>query len=99
MPATDRNGPVHGYEVEYIEVETDGTTLVGSTWQRITTHGNHHTQRNAHVISLEFWTYYAIRVAGRSSIGVGPFSDHEIERTLEDGEIFLSFLNSFLRGS
>lgn len=77
----ENNGEITGYDLEYAEVEFDGTTIT-PPWTLVSTIG---PERTLSVSGLKFWKHYAFRVAAKTiDPGVGPFSSHVITRTLED---------------
>lgn len=73
------NGIVIGYDVEYAKVKLDGTTVI-PPWVLLSTTGN---TKTLNPTGLEHWQLYAVRVAAKTSVGVGPFSAHVITRTKE----------------
>ena len=77
----DRNGDVRWYPVKYAKVEDDGQTIIASTWMD----ASEATSLTKDIGDLEFYTFYAFQVAGRTAPGIGPYTGIEIVRTDEDG--------------
>lgn len=85
----NRNGHIISYTAYYAKVDTDGSTIIGD-WQSATSHNAH-----VHLVGLEFWTYYAVKVAGATVIGLGPNTTYQIARTHEDCKLILFLLFNF----
>lgn len=79
----NQNGHVRGYTVYYAEVDEDGSTIVGD-WQTRTKNNQY-----VDVTGLKFWTHYAFKAAGFTSVGPGPNTTFQIGRTNEDSKRIL----------
>ena len=77
VPAIDRNGIITQYEVAYTQ-----TTFDGNTFQSVMVNS---TSTMTLLTGLHEYVEYSIQVRAYTSVGPGPYSDAEFERTLEDG--------------
>jgi len=74
------NGLVLGYTAYYAEVDKDGVTIVGDWLVRTK------NQQSLDITGLKFWTHYAFKAAGFTSVGLGPNTTVQISRTMEDSK-------------
>ena len=82
VPATDQNGVITQYEVEYNQ-----TTFSEVSMYNITTVDS--TTLMVDLTGLEEYVEYSIRVRAYTSVGAGPYSNVVVETTLEDCMYYL----------
>ena len=85
-PVADRNGIIRGFKLCYKRKDSSGSQTVktindGSIWNKVVT-------------GLDKFTEYEFQVLAYTSVGDGPKSSKEYERTNEDGKKLITCMLS-----
>ncbi len=86
VPLMEQNGVITAYEVFYLPLN-HFSGLISSNSTHVSG-----SELSVTLLNLEEYVNYSVSVRAFASIGPGPFSEEEIELTLEAGE-FATFLN------
>ena len=82
VPATDQNGVITQYEVEYNQTTFSAVSMYNTTTVNFTT-------LMVDLTGLEEYVEYSIRVRAYTSVGAGPYSNVVVETTQEDCMYYL----------